>query len=130
MTMAVTRRVLAAAIALACAALFCGCGTADDSLLLTSNGSGPQESAAFDPSGPWVLAYKWDCSSVLLRNHSLEAAFTWDTYNNDDGTLTADHPHGQAKGKKGSGTARYSMGGAFHIQITSACDWVGQVKAA
>jgi hypothetical protein len=119
-----------AAVLAACAVLFCGCGSANDSVLLTSNGQGPTQTSGFDPNGPWVLDYKWDCSSVLLRNKSLQPGFTWNTLNRDDKTLTAENPHGQSKGVKGSGTARYSMGGAFSIDITSACDWVVQVTTA
>lgn len=123
-----SRRLLAATLVAVALPLW-GCGTATGQLLLSSTGSGPQTTAVFDPDGPWKLTYRWDCTSAALRNRALQPGFTWDTLNADDDTLTADHPHNQAKGMKGSGTATYSMGGAFQIHVTSACDWVVQVGA-
>ena len=122
------RRLGAALAAVVGAAAFCACGSGNASSLLTSNGTGPQQSAVFEPEGPWVLSYKWDCTSALQHNRSLQPGFAWDTINKDDDTLAADHPHGEAKGKQGSGTARYPMGGAFAIDVTSACDWMVEVK--
>jgi hypothetical protein len=121
------RRLVAGA--LACASLLlCGCGTSTGQLLFTSNGSGPHQSAVFDPGGPWQVDYRWDCTSAALRTRALQPGFGWDTLNADDSTLTADNPHQHAKGMKGSGTARYPMSGAYQLDITSPCDWVVQVK--
>jgi hypothetical protein len=122
-----TRRLVAAGLAAVSLAL-CGCGSSTGALLLTSNGSGPHKTDTFDPQGPWQVDYKWDCTSAALRVRALQPGFAWDAYNADDATFTADTPHKQAKGMKGSGTAKYAMSGAYYLDIASPCDWVVQVR--
>lgn len=122
------RRALAAAVLAVALPALCGCGSASGQVLLTSNGSGTRQTDVFDPDGPWQVDYKWDCTAAALRNRALQPGFAWDTLNADDNTLTADNPHGLAKGTSGSGTARYTMSGAYRLDITTPCDWVVQVR--
>jgi len=115
---------------LAVALLLCGCGSGGGALLVSSSGSGPDETFVFDPQGAWSVDYKWDCTSAALRNPALQRAFSWDMLNGDDDTLVATNPHVVVKGMKGNGTLAYPMAGAYYMKITSGCDWVVQVKEA
>ena len=116
------------AAALAATGLLCGCGSGGGALLLSSSGTGPDQTYTFDPQGPWSVDYRWDCTGAALRNPSLQRAFSWDMLNGDDDTLVAQNPHVLVKGMKGSGTLAYAMGGAYYMKVTSGCDWVVQVK--
>lgn len=104
-----------------------GCGTGASAVLVAINGSGPYTSATFDPTGPWTVSYRWDCSGVAARGQPVAQELSWDVYNGDDQTYAADHPHVQVKGKKGSGTVRYPMSGAYYLDVSSGCDYVIQV---
>jgi hypothetical protein len=120
------KRVLAAA-ALS-AVMLCGCGAANSAVLLTINASGPSTSGAFEPDRAWSVAYRWDCTGAVARGKPVAQGLSWDVYNGDDATYAADNPHVQVKGTKGNGTVRYAMAGSYYLSISSACDYVIQVR--
>lgn len=115
------RRVL---LALPLLLLLAACGGSRlDATLLDGDGQGDQYSTAFEPPGAWSLSYTWDCSTARSQNPTVSTSFAFVVFDADDTSLAAEHPTLVRNGLKGSGTLRFSRGGAYYVHVTSPCDW-------
>jgi hypothetical protein len=84
--------------------------------LLTVSGSGIHTTESFVASGPWDMAWKYDCSGFGQRGNFIVSVY------NQDGSPAAMAGVNQL-GIGASGVEHFHQGGNFYLEVNSECDW-------
>jgi hypothetical protein len=98
------------------------CGTTTpaphESVVLQTSGSGTQTTKEFTVTGPWSIAWSFDCGA------DSGGSFFLDVFNASDHTPDFKNRGVDVEGEKhDSATSRFANPGTFYLEITSTCSW-------
>jgi hypothetical protein len=102
--------------------LAAACGTTTpaphESVLLQTSGSGTQTTKEFTATGPWSIAWSFDCGTDGA------GSFFLDVFNASDHTPDFKNRGVDVEGEQhDSATSHFAHPGTFYFEITSTCAW-------
>ena len=87
-------------------------------MLLQTSGTGTQTTGSFTASGPWSIAWSFDCGA------DVGASLFVDIFNASDRTPDFENRGVDVESEQhAADTSHFTHPGTFYLQVTTTCDW-------